>query len=453
VGGFCAAAASSATTTLTGTLLYERKKPNSNYTAWGSVVQQPARGVLVLVKNGSNAWYDAEVVDAAGHYSVQVPSAPQATDKIIFIAWGGNGLNITHAVMDPSLGTGTFSTGQAGTNKRYWSWSQAVTSLANGGTTVITQAQGSGALALYDDLQNVVAFDKSRHQGQDGKSVLAWFGLGTDWTCGACFMDSPGNGFDSQLWITGQQTDQSYWSAAVNDHELGHWAMAAFGTSPNEGGTHTMGIPTFPGQAWSEGWATFHSSAVRNSPIYYDNQGGMFWIDLSTEKYADGSSLVMPTVSGGLLQRMDENKVSSIMWRISGSSMGALQQIHNALSSPHMNTSPWPRGYTRHTWSVDSNGTITNATDTGEASLMLADELDALRCGGMSSTTIDSATRPATQYPYPSGSPSCRSGFCYGCEDTGGSCQSGTSSASCGTGGVACSACGSTQSCTSGVCQ
>ena len=78
------------------------------------------------------------------------------------------------------------------------------------------------------------------------------------------------------------------------------------------------------------------------------------------------------------------------------------------------------------------------------------DLLDALRCSGMPAATIDSATNPATEYPFRNPAPTCRAGFCYGCL-SGTQCLAGSSPSACGSGGVTCSVC--TGPCTNGVCQ
>jgi hypothetical protein len=86
---------------------------------------------------------------------------------------------------------------------------------------------------------------------------------GVRWDCGACFSELlpttvQGQRYDGQLWLTGD-AHENFWSPAVTLHEFGHWVMSAWGTIPHEGGAHYLGVPTFPGRAWSEGWATWMS--------------------------------------------------------------------------------------------------------------------------------------------------------------------------------------------------
>ena len=90
--------------------------------------------------------------------------------------------------------------------------------------------------------------------------------------------------------------------------------MSSYGTSPAEGGTHYIMCPTFPGQAWSEGYATWHSAAVRNQPLLEDKQGGgFFWFDINSRTYYPNSSQPSPIDGLGgtnLLGEIDENAVA-----------------------------------------------------------------------------------------------------------------------------------------------
>ena len=67
-------------------------------------------------------------------------------------------------------------------------------------------------------------------------------------------------------------------------------------------------------------------------------------------------------------------------------------------------------------------------------------------------STLPTSSTNGGYYPYPTTSPICRAGYCYGCK-TGTTCNAGNTTAACGTGGVACVACGGGQTCVNGVCQ
>ena len=465
IGANCAV--STPTTNLTGTLKYQTRVPNANLTDWAAPTPVPARNVLVLSLRGQS-WIDATTTDSLGQYTIKVPTSPGSTDAVLFAAFGGDGLGMRYVIGDPGLGTGTFSPGQQGANARYWSWSKAISSLANGGTTTITTAEGSGALNMYDLLQSIWSSSIANNQGRPGLPISMWMGFGTEWSCGACFTESGGT-FDTSIWMPGGSQDEGYWSDYTIAHELGHWQMRSYGTSPFEGGTHILTCSTFPGQAWSEGYATWHAAAVRNQPMLEDKQqGGFFWFDIGSRTYFPGATMGSSTITGpggtNLLAQIDENAVSAMLWYISNSRQTGTREIFNAVSSAHMNTAPWPRGYTRRTWDVGSGCTKTNVVNTGEASLHLADALDALSCGGSpaqsnrvpASTILQTCSAPTSAgngayYPYPSTSPVCRAGFCYGCK-SGTTCTAGNVATACGTGGVQCVQCGSGQSCVNGVC-
>jgi hypothetical protein len=466
IGGSCVV--STPTSTITATLRFEKRSPLQNLSDWGAPVAVPARNVLVISVRGQQ-WIDATTTNANGQYTLKVPTTPGTSDAVIFAAFGGDGLGIRYVVADPGLGTGTYSPNQQGQNARYWSWSKAISSLANGGTTTITTGEGSGALNIFDLLQGVWASSVANNQGQQGFSLSMWMGFGTEWSCGACFTGSNGD-FDSSIWMPGGSQDEGYWSDYTIGHELGHWQMQSYGTSPNEGGSHTLTCPTFPGQAWSEGYATWHSAAVRNEPFLEDKQqGGFFWFDISSRTYFPFSTSSMMNINGpggtNLLAQIDENAVASMLWYISNSRQTGAREIFNAVASQHMNNGPWPRGYTRHTWQPAANCGKTNVVNTGEPSLHVADLFDALSCGGnpaqsnrMPASTISQTSSAPTSsgngayYPYPSASPVCRgSPFCYGCR-AGSTCSAGNVATACGTGGVQCVQCGSGQSCVNGVC-
>ncbi len=406
-----------------GRLLVEALLPQPDRRDWSAVpVQVPGRGFHVAsgypdpkATDGSYVLMDATstaVTPAdAGKFTVKVRSASERTaeDRIFFSAVQDDGAGgMLSALLDPQLiGTAPFDPNQA-KSARLWSWSARVNDVPLG-QLLVRQANGSGAAYIWDAL----AAGRRRAEslsGRPGLRLAAWWASGTAWTCGACMFAEPvvalGARFDTQIALPGNPGDGGEWAISVVDHELGHWVMQSFGTSPREGGTHYAGTPTFPGQAWSEGWATFFSSDVRADPVYVDKQSGtMFWIDLGIRRYAYGP-WSRPTPTGGLLQNMDENEVAATLWSLSQAGAQPVP-LYRALASPHMNTPPYGRGYTRHTWTVTGPGQFTNVQDTQQPAPMLADELDALVCGGMSPAAVDATVQPATFYPYPSAAPLC----------------------------------------------
>ena len=250
LGSFCAPPV--ATVTLTATLKYQVRTPVISGTGffdqdWSAATTVlPARNVVVRSTTGTGSALkviDTVTTNSAGQYTVKVPSTPSADDRVFFSAVGGDSLGVRFAVADPQFGTGEFQPGQDVTAPRLWGWSATVSNLTNGGTLTVTTAQGSGALNLFDELQQVYAQDRLLHQGVSGKTVVMWFGLNTTWSCGACFLDYPGSGFEAQVFMSGDSTDQAYWGDAVTSHELGHWALARVGQDDDEGAAEYIAHP------------------------------------------------------------------------------------------------------------------------------------------------------------------------------------------------------------------
>lgn len=453
IGAYCPPP--TATTTVTGTLLYATKNPNSQLTGWGPISNAPANGVLVLSINAANQWIDATETAANGSFTLKVAQTPGAMDRIVFAAAGGDGTTIKYMVRDPNNGTGTFQPFTFGAMPRLWSWALAASTFVTGSTFTLTEAQGSAVINLFD-MQRLTWKDSLvMHGGKQGLSNSIWFALNTQWSCGACFADfATQDGIDSHLFIGGGAVDQSYWSDWVTTHEMGHWRMASYGTSPGEGGQHILSIKTFPGQAYSEGWATYHSGALRNDPVAFDIQTGAFWMDLGQRLYSFGPSPIpRASASQPLDQRIDENDVAAILWNLSRSSAGSVQFIHQAMGSEHMNASPWSRNYKRHTWDIDqNNGNFTNVVITSDPAPYLADLMDTLVCAGFSTTALNTANQPSTFFPYVTTTAVCSASRCYGCRETNGSCVGTPSVNACGKGGAACSVCASNQSCINGAC-
>lgn len=414
LSAFCAAPGS--LKTLSGTVIFEARVPNAGLTDWASSPTPYYAPLLLVISAGAAGTYDAVYTSAAagslGAFTIQIPQAPGPDDRIFVVAAADDGAGgLAFAVASPGFATGGEKEVATIGTPALWSWSWQAGSLTDGQDLVITEAMGSGAANVYFNLLAAYATTYSQYQ-VIGPSLIVWIGSGATWTCGACFGSFPttafGLRFETQIWLGADPVDQGYWSDAVNEHELGHWAMSSFGVSPGEGGMHLLGRPTFPGQAWSEGWATWFSSAVRGDPLYYDKQSGsFFWLDIGTADYSSGSAFVQPQAANGLLQLLDENEVAAMMWSLSLSGASAGDDLFQALVSPRMIDPAATRGYTRHQWEFDGAQNVVNVVDTGEPAPSFADFLDALDCAGFSRTAIDAATVPATQFPYPSASPIC----------------------------------------------
>lgn len=411
-GPMCGGAAAT-TKALTLHVKYEARFPKPDYSGLADTVTEiagPAK--LMVVSYSGDDTVDLQQLDSTGTTSIKVPVSPTSADVVAFFAaapddHGG----WAYVIADPGFATaGEREVFTLGT-PTFWSWSVATAALSDGKTVVIREADGSGALRAFDYVRYI--YDQARSfEGAPGRSLVAWVGLQTLWSCGACLSSGAVTfadfRFASQMFLSGGSSPD-YASDAVIAHEMGHWSMFSFGTFPGEANKHYLGKAYLPGMGWSEGWATWHSSAMRRSSRYYSiNDGTMFWFDLGLRAYQGGIPWRLPRASDGLMQSIDENQVASMLYAISTHPSVGAQTMFRALSSQRMNATPFARGYTTHTWDLDAHGDATNIVDTGVSAPYLADFLDALVCGGVSRTVIDAATVPATQYPYPSSNPICQ---------------------------------------------
>jgi hypothetical protein len=408
------------TRTTTGVLRYQARGRNAEWTDWGPTFEALAQRFLVLSMRStatSTELFDATVTTegeegVGGRFSLRVPTIPTADDYLVAAAVGvGPDGSFTYVVADPGWAPSLTARDEVDDPPApaLWSWSTPILGRIDGDPFLITTAMGSGAARVFDYARYVHTLLTSHFAGRATPTLVVWTGLGTTWSCGACAAPWPTSfadlSFDSQIWIAGG-TDEGYWADAVTAHELGHFMMGAYGVFPGEAGAHILGIPVQPGMAWSEGWATFVSSDVRNDSVYFDKQrAGAFWFDVGSRLYETGAPWLRPDATAGLTQVIDENEVATMLWQSSG--VVSRAALWDALASPRMTSGPFERGYTRRVWTDPLRPE--SYTDTGVSAMHLADYFDALRCEeALDAETLDLITEPLIHYPYPSRSPLCR---------------------------------------------
>lgn len=397
---------------------YELRTVNETFTDWSSsTIEVPARRFLVL-SFADGELLDAAVTDDDGAFELDAvpPDNEDGDDGVALFAARVDGDRLSYAVLDPGLSQGetdvraAMSGGLPNASLWFWSWTSGQIPAGDG--VILPLGSGSGAAHAYDYLSAIHDYSDRFFGAGEGASLVMWLGMGTSWSCGACFVAAPGIGggvaFDSQIFYPGD-ADEAYWSGAVLAHELGHWVMSTYGVSPGEGGTHLMGIPSHPGLAWSEGFATWFSAVARGESYYYDKQDGVFfWVDHGPRAYSSGQPWYRPEASLGLEQLIDENEVTRMLLGLTSNE--TFPGMFRALTSPRMTLAPFLRGYFRRTWDgLDGSGLPLPAWSTDESAPHLADYLDALVCGGVvDRASVDAQTEPWAHYPYPSLSPLCR---------------------------------------------
>lgn len=114
-------------------------------------------------------------------------------------------------------------------------------------------------------------------------------------------------------------------------HEFGHFMAYKFSKPAEAGGAHYLNDNTQDIRlAWSEGWATFFSAAVRNSPVMINTRGGdpghpdhdfsySFEIDTPHSDLLSSSAINTPLEAHGVYTT-SEVSVASLLWELYDSS-------------------------------------------------------------------------------------------------------------------------------------
>lgn len=420
LGDFCGVNLS--TTTLTGSLTYEFHVPNAAGTDWDPTIQTaPGQGFLLLSYHGTQL-VDARVTSlgttTGGQFSIMVPSVPDSTDRVVVALAATDGTAVTYFVASPGFtAAGVHDVREVPLRPTLFSWSWNTNTLTSGARLSIPEAQNSGAARRFDYMRYAYASTAAHFGGRSGLPFVAWMEGEVRWSCGSCNLPAPTTVFGipvgTQIFYSGDAAASEYWADSVTAHELGHWAMTSYGHPPGEGGPHYIGGHTYPGMAWSEGWATWFGSDARQSSFYFDKQTSasgstvVFWFDIAARQYS-GPTWRRPTPGAGLDQEIDENEVAAMLWGASGNGT-ADGPLFDALASSHLRGPFFRRGYQQHVnVMVDmSSGDQFNGMPDGIPAPYLADFLDALDCAGFDRGTLDATTQPTGYYPYVSGSPLC----------------------------------------------
>ncbi len=393
-------------------VVFDAREPNEDRSDWSAeTVSRNAEGFAVVVYRGMERVDEGRtgVGEMGGRVELNLP--PDLADvRVVVSALQDDGAQgVALALADPNVGAVRLETAVAPREPRLWSWEFPASALA-GDTLRITESVGSGAANVYNVLHRAWREARRRYPARRPLSLIGWAGDGTTYSCGACFTPRPIDAFDarfrSQTWLPIGGSDHAEWSDAVVGHEAGHWVLASFGRSPGEGGPHAIGVPTMPGQAWGEGFATWFSYELLRWPVYVDRQrGSMFWADIGGRRYNGTRVWQRPAAeaAGGLQQRHDENDVAAMLRTLAGDDA---TPIFTAIASERMRAAPFARGYVRHTWERG----LRNIRRTSVSAPFLADMLDALNCASFPREVIDRAAAPDTHYPYPSETPLCGAG-------------------------------------------
>jgi hypothetical protein len=127
------------------------------------------------------------------------------------------------------------------------------------------------------------------------------------------------NELNNTIQLRGHPEDPDEYDDPVILHEFGHYVANFFSVDTSPGGSHNPfdGEPEPLALAWSEGFATWFGTEVRQDPLYLDSFGtGTFTMEIET-----------PTFSSLLVGPDNEMAVAAALWDVSDPA----NEAHDAL--------------------------------------------------------------------------------------------------------------------------
>ncbi|MBI4508678.1 MAG: hypothetical protein HY698_03515 [Deltaproteobacteria bacterium] len=270
-----------------GTVRYEDRP--SGDSGLGGVVLVPARGVSVaVVRDGAGEVLASAVTADDGTYQLRYDADEEST-VFVLAATISSAPTRPLAVLRPDgrvHGVGTPSFAVVDDVER---------------DLVASEGSGVGpAFNIFDMLVTGLDFTRAVFETASPPSLQAVWGRGS---LKGTYFDIPSRA----IHLLGGPEDDDGYDDAVILHEVGHYVEQSFSRSSSPGGEHGAGV-TDPRIAWSEGFATFFSCAVRGSRLYVDSYVGGSWkADLEAEVTVADPTLTMN-------QEVAESMVSEILW-------------------------------------------------------------------------------------------------------------------------------------------
>jgi hypothetical protein len=255
----------------------------------------PARGIAVAVVNDSDrAALAVAATDDAGGYTLRYDAPDGASVHVLAIAQSvapGRPARVVRADGTLHGFPGASFTGEQ----------------ADGADVLVTESSGAAeAFNILDVTANALDELRADLGLTDVRPVdFIWY-KGKDATS---------NTVDNVIALQGRFDDDDGYDDSVIAHELGHYVEDSYGRTDNPGLQHFLNQPELPTLAWSEGWASYYSSVVRKTPVYFDSNalGGFgFNIDKDVTTFTGRS----------MTDGISENTVSEILWDLGDDGTG-----------------------------------------------------------------------------------------------------------------------------------
>jgi hypothetical protein len=293
IGYVCAPPGTMGTRAVSGVVRYEDRPALP--TGLGTVTPLPARGITVaVVAEATDEVLAAALTADDGSYMLRYDAPEGASVRILAAATSALPARPVRVIRPDGRVHGFGAPGFAVV-------ASAVQDL------LVTDATGvAGAFNIFDQLVGGLDFVRMELGVSAPTPVFAhWLrgiGDGTYWA-------------DPGLFLLGETLDDDGYDDPVILHELGHYLEDTMGRSDSPGGGHD-GSPTDPRLAWSEGFATWFSCAVREDPLYVDTNAGGAW------SYDADLSATTANPAAGMDQLVSEDLVSEVLWDVADAPAG-----------------------------------------------------------------------------------------------------------------------------------
>ncbi len=291
--------------------------------------------IIQCGETGTAGQISVDIPQSAGTYTLKVLSRAQNSNHVI-----ASILNNPTAMTPYSISTSfTIGSGQA---------TQAVTlasatyadSLEGGAFNILDQIVNANEYLLNNStcsfcstFPGSVGIQKVRVFWKPGLSPGAYYQSPTSATSFFISTDQASLGMAAGIYLLGGINDDicvdtDHFDNSVIVHEYGHFLENKYAYTDSPGGSHSGNSVIDPRLAWSEGWANFVQSAVRNNDHYYDTEGNAdcatgtglnINLDLETPQVGQDKMSVATYLGEGIFR---EVSVSRVLWDAMGSSTG-----------------------------------------------------------------------------------------------------------------------------------
>jgi hypothetical protein len=271
-------------------------------TGWtGELQLLPVRGAIAAVEAVGGGQLAQGVTDESGEVSLMVPSAGVMQLQLSAQCRDGGGqfrvVNRTFqqfSVVSASVTVNTDTTSDL---------IEVVAPYKNGNSRSV-----GGAFNIFDVIHTSVQLT-----GQYVTITSAPM-LTVVWEVGSTNGTYYSSGISPQIYLYGITTDTDEYDDAIIAHEFGHYVADHFSVDDSPGGSHALNVEYGLTLTWSEGFAHYLSSLVRDTPQHLDTYGDVDFLSFNLEN-VDISTESMSGISVPI-GAANEMRVACALWDI-----------------------------------------------------------------------------------------------------------------------------------------